>query len=164
MYLTTKMCNDHTTFKLWLRYWRWQHIAKVRLASSKTKWPGKTWSRGPNPIRSDNLQTCCPWKFAGGAFRNSTLGQINEGMHQTNLCHGVREIIGPNPLYSKLGWQSPHYRSSSHVKPTGTRPTNRRWCIKIHITAPSTGSHRSASSRKRNNSSVFFFAGERKIY
>jgi hypothetical protein len=39
-------------------------------------------------------------------------GQINEDMHQADLCHGVRRILGPNPLYSKLGLQPPHYRPS----------------------------------------------------
>jgi hypothetical protein len=77
-------------------------------------------------------------------------GQINEDMHQADLCHGVRRILGPNPLYSKLGLQPPHYRPSPAARPTGTRPADQGRGIKTHSTAPSAGSHRSAWSRKKD--------------
>jgi hypothetical protein len=81
-------------------------------------------------------------------------GQINEDMHQTDLCHGMRGIIGPNSLYSKPGRQPPHYRPSPAARPTRTRPADQGRWIKIHSTVPSTGSNWSASSRKKNRAAA----------
>jgi hypothetical protein len=73
-------------------------------------------------------------------------------MHQADLHHGVRGILGSNPLYSKRGQQSPHHRLSSAARSTKTRPEDQgRWIWmgpKIHTITSSAGSHRSASLTK----------------
>jgi hypothetical protein len=65
----------------------------------ETKRHGCTWLK---PIRSSNLHARgAQWRSPAEPSGTRHFGQINNGMHQTDLHLGARETLGPPPLFDR---------------------------------------------------------------
>jgi hypothetical protein len=69
-------------------------------------------------------------------FETRHSDHINGYMHQADFCYVVRGILGPIPLYLKLGHQSPQHWPSPAARSTETRLKNRGRRIWIGLKTP----------------------------